>query len=118
MNDPTNATLSRSQYSQHFYQNPDSFLESQQNIDYAEELDYMEFKQGWFQSFSKSFWSRRVPGWLLDLIGGKNFGTYQGGKPDICIKCGCVMNQDEKKLLQGFPLLYEAMRRKAGFIGR
>ena len=106
MNDPTNATLSRSQYSQHFYQNPDSFLESQQNIVYAE--DYMEInKQGWFQSFTRSFWSR-----------GKNFRTYQGGKPDICIKCGCVMNQDEKELLQGFPLLYEAMRRKAGFFGR
>ena len=55
MNDPTNATLSRSQYSHHFYQNPDSFPE--QNIVYAEELDYMETKQGWFQSFSRSFWS-------------------------------------------------------------
>ena len=75
MNDPTNATLSRSQYSQHFYQNPDSFLESPQNIDYADK-HYVEIKQDWFQSFSRSFWSRRVPGWLLELIGGKNFRTY------------------------------------------
>jgi len=28
------------------------------------------------------------------------------------------MNQDEQELLEGFPLLYEAMRRKAGFFGQ
>ena len=75
MNDPTNATLSRSQYSHHFYQNPDSFPEFQQNIVYAEELDYMETEQGWFQSFSRSFWSRRVPG---------------NNAPDDPIKTGCT----------------------------
>ena len=51
MNDPTNATLSLSKYSHHFYQNPNSFPESQQNIVYADEIDYMEIEQGWFQSF-------------------------------------------------------------------
>ena len=57
MNDPTNVSLSLSKYSHHFYQNPESFPESQQNIDYADEIDYMEIEQGWFQSYSVAFWT-------------------------------------------------------------
>ena len=34
---------------------------------------------------------------------------------EFCTKCGRVMNQEEKILLEGFPLLYEAVKTKAGF---
>ena len=37
---------------------------------------------------------------------------------DICQHCGCDMNQEEKVLLEHFPLLYRAIKRKAGFSRR